>query len=179
VYVRATVRSSDLAANRAGHITFGQRFRLLRGVLALLFLCGIGLIITIAIGPNLIGAFQDLGVIGGVLVTLFFLMGLLMAVAGGYGVATVAGDTVLGRVGSVTGEPKIKEEGVTTNSLALPLPSSYTYPGQYKYKLELGDKEFDIEPKDLELFTRDAVTVRAYFAAFSGELLSFERVEAG
>jgi hypothetical protein len=167
----------ELAANRAGHITIGQRFKLLGGVAALIALGGIGLIICIAIGPNLIAAFQDLGVIGGILVTLFFLLCLVMAVAGGFGAAMVLGDTVMGKVGSVTGEPVVKREGVTTNALALPLPSSYTYPGQYKYKVEVGDKEFDVEPKDLDLLARDGVRVRAYFAAYSGELLSLESVE--
>ena len=90
----------------------------------------------------------------------------------------VLGDTILGKVGSVTGKPNIKREGVTTNALARPLPSSYTYPGQYKYKLELGDKEFDIEPKDLDLLSHEGIRVRAYFATYSGELLSFEPVES-
>ena len=48
---------SDVEANRAGRITVGQRFKLLRGVASLLFLTGIGLVLSIAIGPNLIGAF--------------------------------------------------------------------------------------------------------------------------
>src|SRR6266446_1796777 len=128
-------RLSDVEANRAGHITVGQRLKLLRGVASLLFLTGIGLVISIAIGPNLVGAFRDLGVIGGVLVTLFFLIALVMAVVGGIGVAMVLGDTVLGHVRSVTGEPRITRLAVTTNALARPFPSSYKYPGQFRYKV--------------------------------------------
>ena len=50
----------DLAANRAGRITGRQRLKLLRGEAALLVLTGIGLVISIALGPNLVGAFSDL-----------------------------------------------------------------------------------------------------------------------
>jgi hypothetical protein len=166
--------AAELAANRAGRITLRQRLKLLKGVGALLFLAGVGLIISVAIGPNLVGAFQDLGVIGGVLVTLFFLMCLAMGVAGAFGAAMTLGDTVLGRVGTVTGEPRVKREGVTTYALARPLPSAYTYPGQFNYKLEVVDKEFDIEPSVADFLSQHGGPVHVYFAARSGELLTLE-----
>ena len=62
--------------------------------------------------------------------------------------------------------------------LARPLPSGYTYPGQFKYKVMVGDKEFDIEPRVAENLSRDTRKVRVYFAAYSGTLLSLEPLAA-
>src|SRR2546430_12957964 len=135
-------RVSDVDANRAGHITARQRFRLLRGVGSLLFMTGIGLVIAIALGPNLLNAFGNLGIFGGLLVTIFFLMCVVMTFAGGLGVVFVLGDAVLGRVSSVTGAPTLRRVAVRTNALARPFPSAYTYQGQYRYKVMVGDKEF-------------------------------------
>ena len=169
---------TDLEANREGRITAGQRFRLLRGVAALLLLTGIGLIVSIALGPNLLGAFGSLGVFGGFVVTIFFLMCVLMTVVGGIGVVFVLGDAVLGRVRSVTGAPTLRREGVRTNALARPFPSAFAYPGQYKYKVMVADKEFDIDRKLADHLSRDVRRIRVYFAAYSGELLSLEPLAA-
>jgi len=169
---------TDVDANRAGRITARQRFKLLRGVASLLFLTGIGLVVSVALGPNLIGAFRDAGVIGGILVALFFLVALVMVVVGGIGLVMVLGDTVLGRVRSVTGEPRITRQAVRTNALARPFPSSYKYAGQFRYKVQVGDQEFDIDPMLADHLGRDSRKVRVYFAAYSGTLLSLEPLAA-
>ena len=49
----------------------------------------------------------------------------------------------------------LRREGVRTNALARPFPSEYAYPGQYKYKVIVGDKEFDIDHKLAEHLSRD------------------------
>ena len=165
---------AEVDANRGGKLTAGQRFMLVRGSAALLFMTGIGLIIVIALGPNLLGAFQDLGFFGGVVVLLFFLMCLVITIVGAYGTGAVLADTLIGRVRSVTGAPTVRREGVTTYALARPLPSAYTYPGQYKYKVIVGDREFDIDAKAAENLARDSRKVRVYFSAYSGTLLSME-----
>jgi len=169
---------TDLAANRAGRITGRQRLKLLRGEIALLILTGIGLVISIAIGPNLGSAYDDLGFFGGFVVTLFFLMCAGMTLIGAFGVVMLLGDAALGHVRSVTGLPTVRREAVRTNALARPFPSSYAYPGQFKYKVMVGDKEFDIEPRIADHLARDTRKVRVYFAAYSGELLSLEPLEA-
>jgi len=165
---------SDLDANRAGRITTGQRLKLLRGEAALIFMTGVGLVITIAIGPNLLEAFNALGFFGGFVVVLFFLLCLVMTLVGAFGAAVVLADFAIGHVRTVTGAPTLRKEGVRTNALARPLPSGYTYPGQFKYKVIVGDKEFDIDNRVAENLSRDTRKVRVYFAAYSGELLSLE-----
>jgi hypothetical protein len=169
---------TDLEANRAGRITTRQRFRLLRGVAALLLLTAVGLIISIALGPNVLGAFGDLGIFGGVVVTIFFLLCVVMTIVGAIGIAFVLGDAVLGRVSFVTGPPTLRRVAVRTNALARPFPGAYTYPGQYKYKVMVGDKEFDIDRKLADHLSRDVLRIRVYFAAYSGELLSLEPLAA-
>jgi hypothetical protein len=169
---------SDLAANRSGRITARQRLQLLRGEAALLFLTGIGLVISVALGPNLLGAFQNLGFFGGFVVTLFFLICAVMTLVGAFGVLVLLGDMVLGHVRSVTGLPTLRKEALRTNAVARPIPSSFAYPGQYRYKVIVGDKEFDIEPKLADHLARDSRKIRVYFAAYSGELLSLEPLEA-
>jgi hypothetical protein len=169
---------TDLAANRAGRITVRQRLKLVRGEAALLVLTGVGLVISIAVGPNLVGAFQSLGFFGGFVVTLFFLLCALMTLVGAFGVVVLLGDLVLGRVRSVVGRPTLRSENVRTNALVRPLPSSSTYLGQHRYKVIVGDKEFDIDSRIADHISRDSRQVRVYFAAYSGELLSLEPVEA-
>ena len=164
----------DLDANRAGRVTARQRFMLVRGSAALLFMTGIGLVIVVALGPNLLNAFQDLGFFGGVFVLLFFLMCAGITLVGAYGAAIVLADTLVGRVRSITGAPTLRREGVRTNALARPLPSGYTYPGQYKYKVMIGDREFDIDSRVAENLARDPRKVRVYYSAYSGTLLSME-----
>jgi hypothetical protein len=165
---------ADLEVNRAGRVTPRQRLMLIRGSAALLFMTGIGLVIVIALGPNLLGAFQDLGLFGGVFVLLFFLMCLVITLVGAYGSGVVLADTVIGKVRSITGAPTLRREGVRTNALARPLPSGYTYPGQYKYKVMVGDREFDIDSRVAENLARDPRKVRVYYSAYSGSLLSME-----
>jgi len=164
----------DLDANRAGRVTARQRFMLVRGSAALLFMTGIGLVIVVALGPNLLNAFQDLGFFGGVFVLLFFLMCVGITLVGAYGAGIVLADTLVGRVRSITGAPTLRREGVRTNALARPLPSGYTYPGQYKYKVMIGDREFDIDSRVAENLARDPRKVRVYYSAYSGTLLSME-----
>jgi hypothetical protein len=168
---------SDLAANRAGRITRRQRLRLLRGEAALLFLTGVGLIVSIALGPNLLGAFRDLGFFGGFVVTLFFLVCAVMTLVGGFGVVVLLGDLVLGHIRSVTGRPTLRRVGVTTNAFARPIPSSFTYPGQYKYKVMVDDREFDVDSRLADQLSRDSRKIRVYYAAYSGEMLSLEPLE--
>jgi hypothetical protein len=172
---------SALDANRAGRITAGQRLKLLRGEAALLFMTGVGLVITIALGPNLGSAFNDLGFFAGFVVALFFLMCLVMTIVGAFGAAVVLADFAVGHVRTVTGPPTLRKEGVRTNALARPLPSGYTYPGQFNYKVIVGDKEFDIDARQAENLSRDTRKVRVYFAAYSGTLLNLEPLapEAG
>jgi hypothetical protein len=165
--------SAELDANRAGRMTIGQRFKLLRGVAALLFLSAIGLIISLALGPNLVGAFQEDWVLG-VFVVLFFLMCLLMGLGCAYGAAAVMADVMLGRVRFATGEPRLKREGITTLALARPLPIPYTYPGQYKYELEVAHHEFTMDRTAGDLLLRHRGRIRVYFAAYSGELLTID-----
>jgi hypothetical protein len=165
---------ADVDINRTGRITRSQRFGLLRGIAALLFLTAIGLVVVIALGPKLLEAFQDLGFFGGVIVLLFFLMCIVMTLVGAFGAALVVVDTVLGRVRSITGAPTLRREGVRTNALARPLPSGYSYPGQFKYKVMVGDREFDIDSRAAENLARDPRKVRVYFSAYSGTLLSME-----
>ena len=147
---------------------------LVRGSAALISLTAIGLVVVIALGSNLINAFQDLGFFGGVIVLLFFLMCLVMTIVGAFGAGVVIADTVIGRVRSITGAPTLRREGETTNALARPLPSGYTYPGHYKYKVIVGDREFDIDSAAAENLARDTRKVRVYYSAYSGTLLSME-----
>jgi hypothetical protein len=169
---------TDLAANRAGRITVRQRLKLLRGEIALLILTGVGLVISIAIGPNLGAAYGDLGFAGGFVVTLFFLMCAGMTLIGGFGVVMLLADATLGHVRSITGRPTVRKEAIRTNAIARPFPSSFAYPGQFKYKVMVGDREFDIEPRIADHLSRDTRKFRAYFAAYSGGLLSLEPLEA-
>jgi hypothetical protein len=165
---------ADLDANRAGKVTARQRFMLVRGSAALIFMTLIGLVIAIALGPNLLGAFQDLGFLGGVVVLLLFLMCAVMTIIGAYGAAVVIADTLVGHARSITGAPTLRREGVRTNALVRPLPSGYTYPGHYKYKVIVGDREFDIDSRAAENLARDTRKVRISCAAYSGTLLSME-----
>jgi hypothetical protein len=169
---------TDLAANRAGRMTARQRLKLVRGEAALLLLTGIGLVISIALGPNLVGAYQDLGFFGGFVVTLFFGLCAVMTVVGAFGVVVVLGDLAVGRVRSVVGRPTLRRENVRTNALTRPMPSSFAYPGQYKYKVIVGDREFDIDSRVADHLSRDSRQVRVYFAAYSGEMLSLEPLDA-
>jgi hypothetical protein len=154
-------------------MTLRQRLSVLRGTLAVLFLSGIGLVISVAIGPNLIEAFQT-DVILGIVVAAFFLMCLLMGV--GCAIAAFADtlDVVLGRAGSATGPVKLHRENVTTYALARPLPSAYTYPGQFTYHLDVADRDFTISPALFEALSAEGGTLRVYFGAHSDELLSLE-----
>jgi hypothetical protein len=170
--------AADLDVNRSGWMTLRQRLKVLRGTMAVLILAAIGLVISVAIGPNLVGAFQE-DLILGVVVTLFFLMCLLMGV--GCAIAALADtlDVVLGRAGSATGPLKLHTENVTTNALARPLPSSYTYPGQFTYHLEVGRHDFSIGHDLFDALEAERGYVRVYYAAHSDELLSLELLEPG
>lgn len=169
--------NAEIEANRAGRMTIGQRIKLLKGVAALLFLTAIGLVVALAVGPNLVDAFQT-DLILGVLATLFFLMCLLMGLGCAYGAATVMADAVLGQVRSATGDATLKREAITTRALARPLPIAYSYPGQYKYQLEVADHEFSMDREAGDMLLRHPGRVRVYFAARSGELLTIEPVAA-
>jgi hypothetical protein len=154
-------------------MTFRQRLSVLRGTLAVVFLSGIGLVISVAIGPNLLEAFQTDAILG-IVVTAFFLMCLLMGV--GCAIAAFADmlDVVLGRARSVSGPVKLHREKVTTNALARPLPSSYSYPGQFTCHLEVGDHDFTVSPALFEALSAQGGRLRVFFAAHSDELLSLE-----
>jgi hypothetical protein len=169
--------SVELEANRAGRMTIGQRFKLLRGVTVLLFASGIGLIVSLAIGPNLVEAFQQ-DLIVGVLATLFFLMCLALGLGCAYGAAADMADVVLGRVRSATGEPRLKREAISTFVMTRPVPIPITYPGQYKYELEVADHEFSMERTAGDLLLRHGGRVRVYYAAYSGELLTIDPLGA-
>jgi hypothetical protein len=165
--------AADLEANRAGRLTVGQRLKVLHGTLAVAFLAGIGLVISVAIGPNLIDAFRE-NVLIGVVATLFFLMCLLMGV--GCAIAAFADivDVVVGRALSVHGPIKLHTEKLTTNALARPIPSSYSYPEQFTYHLEVGDHAYTIGRALYEALSAEEGPVRAYYAARSDVLLSLE-----
>ena len=169
--------TAELEANRAGRITMGQRLKLLRGVAVLLFASGIGLIVSIAIGPNLLEAFQQ-DLILGVAATLFFLMCLALGLGCAYGAAADMADVVLGKVRSATGEPRLKREAITTFVPARPLPIPVTYPGQYKYELEVADHEFSMERTAGDVLLRHGGRIRVYYAAYSGELLTIDTLAA-
>ncbi|HVD46075.1 MAG TPA: hypothetical protein VNG70_02215, partial [Candidatus Limnocylindria bacterium] len=64
----------------------------------------------------------------------------------------------------------------TTNALARPLPSSYSYPGQFTYHLEVADHGFTIGKALFDALSGRGL-LRIYLAAHSGELLSLEAVE--
>jgi hypothetical protein len=156
-------------------MTLGQRLKVLRGALAVLILSGIGLVISIAIGPSLLEAFRE-GIILGVAATLFFVMSLLMGL--GCAIAAVADlvDVLLGRARSAEGQINIHTEKVTTNALARPLPSSFSYPGQFTYHLEVADRGFTIGKALFDALSGRG-SLRVYYAAYSGELLSLEALE--
>jgi hypothetical protein len=157
-------------------MTLRQRLKVLHATLAVVFLAGIGLVISVAIGPNLLDAFRE-GVILGVVATLFFLMCLLMGV--GCAIAAFADmlDVVLGRASKADGPIKMHTEKLTTNALARPLPSSYSYPGQFTYHLEVADHDFTIGRALYEALSAEKGSLRAYFAARSDVLLSLELLE--
>jgi hypothetical protein len=169
--------SGELDANRAGHMTVGQRFKLLRGVAVLLFASGIGLIVSVAIGPNLVEAFQQ-DLILGVFATLFFLMCLALGLGCGYGAAADMADVVIGSVRSATGEPKLTREAITTFVPTRPIPIPITYPGQYKYELEVAAHEFTMDRTAGDLLLRHGGRIRVYYAAYSGELLTIDLLAA-
>ena len=156
-------------------MTLGQRLKVLRGTLAVLLLSGIGLVISIAIGPSLLDAFLE-DIILGVAATLFFLMclltGLGCAIAGGADLL----DVVLGRARSADGPIKVHTEKLTTNALARPLPSSYSYPGQFTYHLEVADHGFTIGKALFDALSGRG-SLRVYYTGYSGELLSLEVLE--
>ena len=157
-------------------MTFGQRLKVLQGTMVVLILSGIGLVISVAIGPNLLQAFQE-DLLLGVVATLFFLMCLLM----GAGCAIAAGadllDVVLGRARSVDGPVKVRTQKLTTNAVARPLPSSYSYPGQSTYHFEVADHGFTIGRALFDELSGMSGSLRVYYAAYSTELLSLEPVE--
>jgi hypothetical protein len=163
-------------ANRAGRMTVGQRLKVLHGTLAVMILAGIGLVISVAIGPNLLQAFRH-DVIVGVVATLFFLMCLLMGV--GCAIAALADllDVVLGRARSADGPIKMHTEKLTTNALARPIPSSYSHPEQFTYHLEVADHDFTIAKALYEALSGEVGSLRVYFAARSDVLLSLELQE--
>jgi hypothetical protein len=154
-------------------MTLRQRLMVFRGVLATTFLAFIGLVVSVAIGPNLLEAFQEDWILG-LVATLFFLMCLLMGIGCAIGAFAEMVDVVLGRARSATGPIKIHTERLTTNALARPLPSSYSYPGQYTYHLEVRDHEFTISRELFEALAEHANELRVYYSAQSGELLSLE-----
>jgi hypothetical protein len=157
-------------------MTLGQRLKVLQGTMVVLILSGIGLVISVAIGPSLLQAFQE-DLIIGVVATLFFLMCLLM----GVGCAIAAGadllDVVLGRARSADGPVKVHTKKVTTNALARPLPSSYSFPGQSTYHFEVADHGFTIGRALFDELSGMSGSVRVYYAAYSTELLSLELLE--
>jgi len=154
-------------------MTFGQRAKLLRGEAALLFLSGIGLVISIAIGPNLLEAWGEDWILGFV-VTLFFLVCLLMGIGCALAAIAVLRDFVFGAVSSATGAVKVSREGVTTHALARPIPLPYTYPGQYTYKFEVKGVEFTISHELYELLLLRETPMHIYYSKHSNELLSLE-----
>jgi hypothetical protein len=157
-------------------MTLGQRLRVLRGTLAVVFLCAVGLVISVAIGPNLPEAFQQ-DIILGIVATLFFLMCFAMGV--GCAIAAVADlfDVVVGRARSAAGPVRVHTENVTTNALARPLPSSYTYPGQYSYHLAVAGHDFTISHELFDALMAEHRAVRVYFTVHSDDLLSLELLE--
>ena len=157
-------------------MTLGQRLKVFRGTMAVLFLSGIGLVISIAIGPSLLEAFQE-DIIIGIVATLFFLMCLLMGV--GCAIAALADmlDVVLGRARSADGPIRLHTENVTTHALARPLPSSYKYPGQFTYHLVVGDHGYTIGKALYDALSADEGAVRVYAGRYSDELLSLEVLE--
>jgi hypothetical protein len=154
-------------------MTLRQRLMVFRGVLATTFLAFIGLVVSIAIGPNLLEAFQEDWILG-IVATLFFLMCLLMGIGCAIGAFAEMVDVTVGRARSATGPIKIHTDKLTTNALARPLPSSYSYPGQYTYHLEVRDHEFTISRELFEALAHHVGELTVYYSAQSGELLTFE-----
>jgi hypothetical protein len=163
-------------ANRAGRMTVGQRLKVLHGTLAVMVVAGIGLVISVAIGPNLLEAFRH-DVIVGVVATLFFLMCLLMGV--GCAIAALADllDVVFGRARSADGPIKVHTEKLTSTALARPIPSSQGNPEQFTYHLEFADHDFTIGKALYEALSGEVGSLRVYFAARSDVLLSLELQE--
>jgi hypothetical protein len=157
-------------------MTMGQRLKVLHGTLAVAFLAGTGLVISVALGPNLIDAFRE-DVLIGVVATLFFLMCLLMGV--GCAIAAFADlvDVVAGRARSAHGPIKLHTEKLTTNALARPIPSSYSYPGQFTYHLEVANHAYTIGRALYEALSTEHRPLRVYYAARSDLLLSLELQE--
>jgi hypothetical protein len=168
--------AADLEANRVGRMTVGQRLKVLHGSLAVAFLAGIGLVIGAAIGPNLIDAFRE-DVLIGVVASLFFLMCFLMGV--GCAIAAFADmvDVVAGRALTAYGLFKLHTEQLTTNALARPIPSSYRYPGQFTYHLEVADHAYTIGRALYQALSREQGPLRVYYSARSDMLLSLESQE--
>lgn len=158
-------------------MSLGQRLRLLRGEAALLFLSGIGLVISAAIGPSLPEAWRQDWILGFV-VTAFFIVCLLMGVGCALMAIAVLRDFVFGRVGSATGVVKLSREGITTHALARPIPLPYTYRDQFKYHLEIHGVEFTISRELFEVLSRQDTPMRVYYSRHSSELLSLEAVRA-
>jgi hypothetical protein len=154
-------------------MTVGQRLKLLRGMAGALVVSGVGLIISVAIGPNLLEAFQE-GVILGIVATLFFLICAGMGLGGGLGAIAFIRDMLLGRTRSETGIPKLKRERATGHFFAGPVLLPYRMPGQFTYRLDISDLTFPISRELYALLSHDSGRVRAYVAANSGELLSLE-----
>jgi hypothetical protein len=145
----------------------------MKGVATTAFLSGLGLLISVAVGPSLPDAFQEDALLG-LIVTAFFLMCLLMGLGCAIAVAAEVADVVMGRAQSATGPARVRTEGLTTYALARPLPIPYTYPGQYTHHLEVAGNEYTIDRELYELLAVEVGEVKVYFAAHSGELLSLE-----
>jgi hypothetical protein len=164
---------ADLEANQAGRMTFGQRMRVFRGSMLAVFISFIGLVISIALGPNLPEAYRT-DVILGLVVTAFFLMCLLMCLGCAYAAFADMLDVVLGRARSVVGPIKVSSENASTYTIASPL--AVKYGGQYNYRLDVGDQTFTISPELADMLSNQAGALRLYFGAYSDELLSLEPV---
>jgi len=165
--------AQELAANRAGRMSPGQRVKLLRGEAALLFLAGIGLVISAAIGPSLLDAWREDWILGAV-VTAFFVVCFVMGVGCALLAIAVLRDFVLGKVVSAAGALKLSREGLTTYALARPIPVPYTYPGQYTYQMEIHGVEFKISRELFEILSQQDTPMRVYYSKHSTELLSLE-----
>jgi len=154
-------------------MTLGQRLKLLRGEAALLFLSAIGLVISVAIGPNLLDAWKEDWILGFV-VTIFFLVCLIMGVGCALMAIQTLRDFVVGSVANATGAVKLSREGVTTHALARPVPLPYTYPGQYTYHLAIKDVDFTISRELFEILSLQDVPMRVYYSRHANEFLSLE-----
>lgn len=170
---------ADLGANRSGHISVRQRVHLLWSVVGSLFLALIGLVIVVAIGPNLVGAWQQ-DWLTGAAATALLLVGAAMCLAVLLAGAEIA-DVVVGSARTAEGtaapagtssSPAVDAftDVVVTANTGIPYQSSHSG----TLGVTVDGQQFEVDAAAFDALTHANRPVHVYYARYSGHLLSYD-----